>query len=80
MAKGVEMALPSFMQHLQVLEDCRLVRSHKQGRTRLYQLQPQSMALATHWLDRQRQMWETRLNQLDSYLLQMKESENDATH
>ena len=73
LARPYNMALPSFTQHLSVLEDCRLVRSRKSGRVRTYQLVPRQMKLAQDWLERQRAMWERRLNQLDEYLMQLKE-------
>lgn len=67
------MALPSFMQHLDVLEACGLVTSRKSGRVRTYQLAPKKLRVAATWLDRQRLHWEKRLDQLDSYLLELKE-------
>lgn len=70
-----EMALPSFTQHLRVLEDCGLVRSRKSGRVRTYQLAPRPLRAAESWISRQRLLWEKRLDQLDSYLEEMKESE-----
>src|SRR5262249_10849047 len=71
------MALPSFVQHLRVLEDCQLVSSRKSGRVRTYQLVPQRLKLAEGWLARQRSHWETRLNQLDDYLRPLKEKRDD---
>ena len=68
-----DMALPSFVQHLGVLEECQLVTSRKQGRVRTYELAPQSLKLAEDWLARQRSQWETRLDQLDDYLKSLKE-------
>lgn len=65
------MALPSFLQHLRVLEDAGLVRSHKAGRVRSYALCPRALAPATTWLDAQRTAWEQRLDRLDAYLLAM---------
>ena len=67
------MALPSFSQHLQVLENCGLVRSRKMGRVRTYQLEPEAMTEAYDWLATQRTTWETRLDQLDSFLTNMAE-------
>jgi DNA-binding transcriptional ArsR family regulator len=67
------MALPSFVQHLRVLEASGLVRSRKRGRVRTYQLVPKRMELAEDWLGRQRSLWERRLDRLDSYLLDLKE-------
>ena len=73
LAEPFEMALPSFVQHLAVLEGCGLVRSRKQGRVRTYQLVPKRLKVAEHWLDRQRALWERRLDQLDDYLAELKE-------
>lgn len=74
LAQPFDMTLPSFTQHLDVLEDCGLVRSHKTGRVRTYQLIPQSLKAAEHWMVKHRSLWERRLNQLDTYLETMKEN------
>lgn len=72
LAEPFDMALPSFTQHLGVLEECGLVRSEKAGRVRTYQLAPKALKEAEHWMVRQRAAWETRLEQLDNYLKKMK--------
>ena len=77
LAQAHAMALPSFMQHLKVLEECGLVRSHKTGRVRTCECMPEPLREAEQWLSRQRVLWERRLDQLDSYLLQMKENNPD---
>ena len=69
------MALPSFTQHLDVLEDCRLIRSRKKGRVRTCRLSPRTLQSAEGWLARQRTLWERRLDQLDDYLLKLKEQQ-----
>lgn len=76
LARPFRMALPSFAQHLDVLETCGLVRSRKRGRVRTYQLAPQPLEAAEQWMARQRAMWERRLDQLDSYLNEMKEKKS----
>jgi DNA-binding transcriptional ArsR family regulator len=73
LARPFKMALPSFCQHLDVLENCGLVKSCKSGRVRTYQLAPRSLQLAEHWLERQRSNWEGRLDRLDTYLDTLKE-------
>jgi DNA-binding transcriptional ArsR family regulator len=73
LAEPFAMALPSFVQHLGVLEESGLVRSKKRGRVRIYRLEAKRMKLAEDWLARQRTHWERRLDQLDAYLLEMKE-------
>lgn len=76
LARPFPMALPSFLQHLSVLEDCGLVTSRKSGRVRTYSLAPQSLKLASTWLEKQRVIWDRRLDQLDDYLIQMKEQKS----
>ena len=73
LAQPFRMALPSFTQHLNVLEECGLVRSKKIGRVRTYQAAPRSLKMVEQWLVDQREVWESRLNQLDSYLETIKE-------
>jgi DNA-binding transcriptional ArsR family regulator len=73
LAEPFKMALPSFVEHLRVLEGSGLVRSAKVGRVRTYQLVPKRLQLAEDWLARQRSLWERRLDQLDTYLLELKE-------
>ena len=75
LAAPFDMALPSFSQHLDVLERSGLVRSHKSGRVRTYELTARRLKSAENWLARQRVLWERRLDQLDSYLKTMKEQQ-----
>ncbi len=73
LAEFYDMALPSFVAHLKVLEQSGLVRSHKEGRVRTYEIVPERMKVAENWLSRQRTLWERRLDQLDDYLMKMKQ-------
>jgi len=73
LARPFNIALPSFTQHLDVLERCGLVRSRKVGRVRTYRLVPQPLRAAENWITQQRAVWERRLDQLDDYLLKLKE-------
>jgi DNA-binding transcriptional ArsR family regulator len=73
LAQPFRMALPSFSQHLDVLENCGLVRSRKKGRVRTYQLAPKPLKAAESWMVEQRAIWETRINQLENYLNDLRE-------
>lgn len=75
LAAPFAMALPSFVEHLKVLEVSGLVRSHKQGRVRTYHLVPERLMLAEDWLTTQHKLWERRLDQLDGYLIKLKEKQ-----
>ena len=73
LARPFRMALPSFLQHLDVLQRCGLVRSRKSGRVRTYELAPKTLKAAEDWMATQRAFWERRLDQLDSFLRDLKE-------
>src|SRR4051812_43561604 len=68
LAEPFAMALPSFTQHLSVLERAGLVTSTKAGRVRTYELVPAALDVADDWLAEQRRLWERRLDQLDEFL------------
>ena len=78
LAQPFGMALPSFTQHLSMLEKFGLVKSTKTGRVRTYVLAPRPLRAAESWMMDQRKLWECRLDQLDAYLLTMKENVDDS--
>ena len=77
LAEPFDMKLPSFVQHLSVLERSRLVRSRKRGRVRTYEIVPEGFDVAEDWLTERRRLWEARLDRFDRYVVQLKEKEPD---
>jgi DNA-binding transcriptional ArsR family regulator len=77
LADPFDMALPSFMQHLDVLDHSGLVSSRKEGRVRTYRLVPAHLRRATTWLDGQRSLWDRRLDQLDDHLINLARNSHD---
>ena len=75
LARPFAMALPSFLQHLDVLERAGLVSSAKAGRVRTYQLTPQPLDVVEDWMTTQRRLWERRLDRFDEYVHTLKETE-----
>ncbi len=75
LAAPFDMKLPSFVEHLSVLEQSRLVASKKRGRVRTYELAPERFKVAEAWLTERRQVWEARLDRFDEYVKQLKERE-----
>ena len=76
LAAPFDMQLPSFVQHLSVLEQSRLVRSKKRGRVRTYEIAPERFKVIDDWLTARRQQWEARLDRFDRYVKQLKEKES----
>lgn len=67
LAAPFEMALPSFMKHIAVLENSGLLQSEKLGRVRICRIKEQPLAAAEHWIAQQRALWEARTDRLDAY-------------
>ena len=78
LAAPFDMKLPSFVQHLSVLEQSRLVKSKKRGRVRTYEIAPERFDVVEDWLTARRQLWEARLDRFDEYVKQLKEKESQA--
>lgn len=76
LAAPFDMQLPSFVQHLAVLERSRLVRSRKRGRVRTYEIEPGRFQVVDDWLTARRREWEARLDRFDAYIAQLKEKES----
>ena len=78
LAAPFDMKLPSFVQHLSVLEESRLVKSKKRGRVRTYEIVPERFKVAEEWLSERRREWEERLDRFDHYVKQLKDKESKA--
>jgi DNA-binding transcriptional ArsR family regulator len=76
LAAPFDMQLPSFVQHLSVLERSRLVRSTKQGRVRTYEIAPERFQVVEDWLTARRKSWEARLDRFDLYVKRLKAKES----
>ena len=68
LARPFNVALPTVVQHLGVLEAAGIVTSEKVGRVRTYQLVPESLAPPRTGFARQRLPAERRLDRLGTFL------------
>lgn len=78
LAAPFDMQLPSFVQHLSVLERSRLVRSSKRGRVRTYEIAPERFKVVDDWLTARRELWEARLDRFDQYVNDLKAKESES--
>jgi DNA-binding transcriptional ArsR family regulator len=76
-ARPFDMALPSIVQHLGVLETAGIVTSTKVGRVRTYQLAPEALTPAAEWISQQRLPAERRLDRLGEILTSHTEKESE---
>jgi len=78
LARPFAMALPSFTQHLGVLEGAGVIASRREGRSRVCALNPPALRAAEDWLAANRREWEARLDRFETHLETLKKDDPDA--
>lgn len=68
LAKPLGVSLAAVVQHLQLLEECSLVRSEKVGRTRLCRMEPAGLRAVEKWVTDRRTAWERKFDRLGDLL------------
>jgi len=68
LAKPLGVSLAAVVQHLQLLEQCSLVRSEKIGRTRLCRMEPAGLRAVEKWITDRRASWERKFDRLGDLL------------
>lgn len=68
LARPFDMALPSFLKHVRLLEASGLIRTRKIGRVRTCAIQTAPFAAAENWLAAQRALWEGRTDRLERFV------------
>lgn len=63
-ARAFPISRPAISKHLRVLHDARLVREHREGRHRLYRLNPAPLRELDQWLEHYREFWKVSLSNL----------------
>jgi DNA-binding transcriptional ArsR family regulator len=79
LAETFHMTLTGMKKHVSVLEQAGLVTTKKTGRVRTCQLGPRRLVEETGWLERYRQRWDERFDELDKVVgeLTRKEKRNE---
>jgi len=61
--------------HLRILAECELVTQSRHGREIYYSLEIEKMKEIDEWLEQYRKIWESRFEQLDVLLAEMKQQD-----
>lgn len=69
LAEPFEMALPSFMKHIDYLEGTGWISTRKSGRVRTCVLERKSFDVIEAWLGEQRDLWERRTDRLERFVI-----------
>src|SRR6201997_2740215 len=59
---------PAISRHLRLLRRAHLVREHREGRLRVYQLNPEPLRVVDSWLDQYRNFWTANLTSLKAFV------------
>jgi DNA-binding transcriptional ArsR family regulator len=76
LAEKFDMTLTGMKKHVGVLEQAGLVATEKVGRVRTCRLGPRRLEEETVWLERYRQLWDSRFDELDNIVEELKQKEN----
>ena len=68
LAEGFSTSRPAVSRHLRLLRQATLVVERREGRHRVYSLNPQPMAIADSWLRKYRAFWAARLHALKEFV------------
>lgn len=61
--------------HLRILAECEVIKQEQKGREIYYQLELNKMKEIDEWLEQYRKIWESRYEQLDVLLAELKQQE-----
>jgi len=75
LAEKFHMTLTGMKKHVGVLEQAGLVTTEKVGRVRTCKLGPRRLEDETGWLERYRQLWDARFDELDKVVEELKRKE-----
>jgi DNA-binding transcriptional ArsR family regulator len=75
LAAPFEMALPSFLKHIRLLESSGLIRTRKEGRVRTCALEKKPFAVVETWLSTQHALWEGRTDRLEQFVTRASKKE-----
>jgi len=75
LADKFDMTLAGMMKHVGILEEADLVTTEKVGRVRTCKLGAHRLEEETAWLERHRQLWDSRFDELDKVVEQLKRKE-----
>ncbi|MBZ5682371.1 MAG: metalloregulator ArsR/SmtB family transcription factor [Acidobacteriia bacterium] len=59
---------PAISKHLRLLRRAHLVREHREGRHRVYQLNPEPLRAVDSWLEQYRSFWSASLANLKAFV------------
>ena len=73
-AENFDVSRPAISQHIKILMECGLIVIKQQGRERFCEAKLQPLNEVSEWVERYRQLWADRFDELDTLLTRMQAS------
>lgn len=67
-ANAFPVSRPAISKHLRLLRRAHLVREHREGRNRIYHLNPEPLRAVDSWIEQYRVFWTANLNSLKAFV------------
>ena len=67
-AEAFPVSRPAISKHLRLLRRAHLVREHREGRNRIYHLNPEPLRAVDSWIEQYRQFWSASLTNLKAFV------------
>ena len=80
LAETFDMTLTGMRKHVGVLEQAELVTTEKLGRVRTCRLGPRRLEEEAAWMERYRQLWDSRFDELDKVVEELQRKEKVNVH
>jgi len=74
-AENFQTTRQAVSKHLRILTECELVTQEQKGREIYYSLEIDKMKEIDKWLEQYRKIWESRFEQLDTLLAELKQQD-----
>src|SRR5262245_43041106 len=78
-ARAFTVSRPAISKHLSILRRAHLVEERREGRHRMYHLNPEPLKAVDSWLNHYRQFWTASLNNLKAFVEAEHEKETRAS-
>lgn len=72
LAEEFDMTRQAVSKHIKILKECDLVEQKQEGREIYYQVKIEKMKELDRWIETFRKIWETKFDQLDEVLYNLK--------
>jgi DNA-binding transcriptional ArsR family regulator len=80
LAEPFEMSMPAVSKHLRVLEQAGLISKRRDAQKRPCRIEAAPLKEVAEWAERYRQLWEERLDRLDTYLQSLQKDSKERKH